>query len=181
MSGGEEKTEAAPAASGGGGSKLVLILTAVNVLATLGMVGIMFMSFNKEKGKPSVDDIAVKAADGHGDKKEEHAAEGGHGGGHGEKKEEKKKSADFGKMVTLEQFTVNLSTPGATTPKFVRVAVSLWNWTVHLSEQARTEGHLWIAPVCWAWCSTVCCSLARRSSSSRSSLRPAATPALLRA
>ena len=28
-------------------------------------------------------------------------------------------------MVTLEQFTVNLSTPGSTTPKYVRVNISL--------------------------------------------------------
>jgi flagellar FliL protein len=137
----EEKTEAAPAAaSGGGPNKLVLILTAVNVVATLGMVGVLFMSFQKDKGKPSVEDIAAKPhgeADGHGDahgdghgekKADGHAAEGGHGdakGGHGDKKQEKKKAADFGKMIPLEQFTVNLSTPGAVTPKFVRVAVSL--------------------------------------------------------
>lgn len=135
MSGAEEKSESASVASSGGGpNKLVLILTAVNVVATLGMVGIMFMSFQKDKGHASVDDIAVKAhgeADtGHDEAKKDDAHGGGdhgggHGGGHGEAKAEKKKSADFGKMVTLEQFTVNLSTPGAVTPKFVRVAVSL--------------------------------------------------------
>jgi flagellar basal body-associated protein FliL len=132
MSGAEEKSESMPSASSGGGpNKLVLILTAVNVVATLAMVGIMFMSFQKDKGKPSVEDIAVKAHGeaeaGHGDAKKDegHGGGGEHGGGHGEAKAEKKKSADFGKMVPLEQFTVNLSTPGSVTPKFVRVAVSL--------------------------------------------------------
>jgi flagellar FliL protein len=128
MSAAEEKSESAPAASdGGGGSKLVLILTGVNVLATLAMIGILFVSFQKEKSKPSVDDISVKSqAEGKEAKKE---GEGGeHGGGEhggGGKKEEKKPSAEFGKMVTLEQFTVNLSTPGSVNPKFVRVNVSL--------------------------------------------------------
>jgi flagellar FliL protein len=141
MSAAEEKTESAAAAapSGGGGSKLVLILTGVNVVATLAMIGILFTSLQKEKKAVSVADISVKAdgehaeakADGHGEagghgeaKKEEE----GHGGGHGEKPEgkgEKKHVADFGKMVTLDQFTVNVSTPGSVTPKFVRVNVSL--------------------------------------------------------
>lgn len=132
MSGAEEKSESTSAGSSGGGpNKLVLILTAVNVVATLGMVGIMFMSFQKEKGKATVEDISAKAhgeaEGGHGEAKKDegHGGGGAHGGGHGEAKAEKKKSADFGKMVTLEQFTVNLSTPGSVTPKFVRVAVSL--------------------------------------------------------
>jgi flagellar FliL protein len=136
----EETTEASAAEAapsgggGGGGSKLVLILTLVNVLATLGMVAILMISFGKEKKAASVEDIAA-----HSDKEGEHGAakEGEHGGGHGEaaghggghgekgKDEGKKKGADFGKMVTLDQFTVNLSTPGSSTAKFVRVNVSL--------------------------------------------------------
>jgi flagellar FliL protein len=133
----EEKSEAPPSSgsesSGGGGNKLVLILTAVNVLVTLGMVGILFVSFQKDKKHPSVEDIA--AGEEHG----EAAAGGEHGGGgHGEKAADahggghgggggllKKRTADFGKMVTLEQFTVNLSTPGSGTAKFVRVNISL--------------------------------------------------------
>jgi len=128
MSAAEEKAESAPAASasgesegggGGGPGKLVLILTGVNILATLAMVGILFMSFQKEKAKPSVDDISLKsAADGKEAKKE---GEGGEKG----KPEEKKKSAEFGKMIQLEQFVVNLTTPGSVNPKFVRVNVVL--------------------------------------------------------
>jgi flagellar FliL protein len=138
MSDAEAKNESAPSDSGssggGGGSKLVLILTGVNVLATLAMVGILFMSFQKEKKAPSVEDIAAHSAsaEGHGEAKKEEghgeaAAHGeGHGGGeHGDKSAEKKKGPEFGKMVTLEQFTVNLATPGSVNPKFVRVNVSL--------------------------------------------------------
>lgn len=108
----------AQAPSSGGGNKLVMILSIVNLLATLGMVGILFMSFQKEKSKPNVEDIAVG---GHGE-----AAAGGHGeaaGGHGT--DSKKHSAKFGKMITLDQFTINVSTPGSNNPKFVRVNISL--------------------------------------------------------
>jgi flagellar FliL protein len=51
----------------------------------------------------------------------EHGGGGGeHGGGGG-----KHKGGEFGKMLTLDQFTVNLSTPGSATPKYVRVNISL--------------------------------------------------------
>jgi flagellar basal body-associated protein FliL len=126
----EEKSEAASAgsgASGGGGSKLVLILTGVNVLATLAMVAILFVSFQKDRKKPSVEDISAQAS-AEGKEAKGDDAKGEHGkeakGEHG-KEGEKKKSADYGKMVTLDQFTVNLSTPGSVNPKFVRVNISL--------------------------------------------------------
>ncbi len=131
MSSEASKTEAAPesAPSGGGGNKLVLILTLVNLLVVAGMVAILFMSFKKESAHPKVEDIAAGEAHGgaqgakaeggkeggaHGEK----SAEGGHGGG-----DKKKGSADYGKMIPLDQFTVNLTTPGSATPKFVRVNI----------------------------------------------------------
>jgi flagellar FliL protein len=137
----EEKTESTAHAAGGGaggaapsggGSKLVLILTGVNLLATLGMVGVLFLSFQKERKKPSVEDIAAQtaapAAGEHGEAKGgEHGggeAKGGEHGGGG-KAEHAKKSVDYGRMITLEQFTVNLSTPGSSNPKYVRVNISL--------------------------------------------------------
>lgn len=130
----EAKTEnAAGAAAGGGadggagGNKLTLILTGVNLLATLAMVAILFISFQKEKKKPSVEDIAANASSKSEGGKDEKGKEGKEGEGKGEKGKEgeKKKTADYGKMVTLDQFTVNLSTPGSVNPKFVRVNISL--------------------------------------------------------
>jgi flagellar FliL protein len=110
-----------------GGGKLVLILTGVNLLVTVGVIAILILSFQRDKKKPAVEDISA-----HG----EHAAAsggggGGHGGGHGESKEgegkssSRKRNGDAGKMVTLDQFTINLATPGSVTPKFVRVNISL--------------------------------------------------------
>jgi flagellar FliL protein len=123
----EEKSEASSpssGASGGGGSKLVLILSAVNTLAVLGMVAILFISFQKDKKKPSVADISTADAPAEAAKGEK-GKEGAEGKGEKGKEGDKKKAADYGKMVTLEQFTVNLSTPGSVNPKFVRVNISL--------------------------------------------------------
>jgi flagellar FliL protein len=123
----EEKQESAPASSGapgGGGNKLVLILSAVNTVAVLAMVAILFISFQKDKKKPSIEDISTASPSAEAEKggKDGKAAEG-----KGEKGKEgdNKKSADYGKMVTLDQFTVNLSTPGSVNPKFGRVNISL--------------------------------------------------------
>lgn len=136
---------AAPAPAAGGGNKLVLILTLVNMLATLGMVGVLFISFQKDKKPPAVTDIVANEeghGGGHGDAHGSghgsgegsgqgsghgSAAEGhgdAHGSGHGSA-EAPKLNRDFGKMITLEQFTVNLSTSGTVNPKFARVAISL--------------------------------------------------------
>jgi flagellar FliL protein len=94
----------------------------------------VFLSFYKESHHPSIEDIASQS--GHAAAEGEHgkAKAEGHGGGHGggEHKEggdhkdgSKKKSLEYGKMINLEQFTVNLSTPGSGNPKFVRVNISL--------------------------------------------------------
>lgn len=124
----EEKAapaESAPAAAPAA-SKLPLILSIVNTVATLAMVGVLVLSFKKEKTKPSVDDIVLKehgegekAEGGHGEKADAHGG-GGHGAAGG-----KKKGGEFGKMITLDQFTVNLATPGTVNPKFLRLAVTV--------------------------------------------------------
>jgi flagellar basal body-associated protein FliL len=140
----ETKAEPAGAHSGGSGgggsSKLIPIVLIVNLLATLGVAGVLVVSFQRESKQESVADIAAGGE--HGAEGGEHAAaEGGgeHGapaeGGHGEAKDAHgaaaggahapEKNPAFGRMVTLEQFTVNLSTPGSATPKFVRVNISI--------------------------------------------------------
>lgn len=89
------------------------------------MVGILYLSFQKEKQRPSVEDINAHAAapeGGEGEKSKEKGEEGKGGEG---KEAAKKKISDAGKMVTLEQFTVNLSTTGSVNPKFVRVSISI--------------------------------------------------------
>lgn len=115
--------------SSGGGSKLILILTGVNLLISLGVGAFIFISFQKEKQKSQAEDIVAEEAhapEGADAKKDGHGggeAVGGHGaagdkaaapGGH-----------DFGKMIALDQFTVNLSTQGTVSPKFARVNISL--------------------------------------------------------
>ncbi|MBC7384553.1 MAG: flagellar basal body-associated FliL family protein [Cryobacterium sp.] len=141
-----EDAKTAPAASessGGGGSKLVLILTLVNLIACIGIGGVIFISHKKQNAAPQVGDVQATAEGGehaaasgeHGAAKEEH----GGGGEHGAAKEEHggggehggaahggdKKSASDTRTIPLEQFTVNLSTPGGNNQKFVRVNVAL--------------------------------------------------------
>ncbi len=119
----EEKAEALATAStpeSGGGGKLTLILTAVNILATLGMAAILFVSFQRERSHPAIEDLAANAP------APASAGENGKGKEGGEAAGKQRKSlSDFGKMVTLDQFTVNLSTPGSINPKYVRVNISL--------------------------------------------------------
>jgi hypothetical protein len=138
------ETKAAPATGakeGGnsGGNKVVLILSLVNVLATLGIAGVLVVSFSRDKAEVTVTDIAEEggaehgaaagehgapAAGGHGEEKK---AEGGHGeaakaegGGHGEGGHGGGAASPWGKTINLDQFTVNLTTPGSASPKFER-------------------------------------------------------------
>ncbi len=125
----EEKAEAPVAAASAvvaaapSGGKMLPILTALNLLATIGMIAVLFVSFQRDRKKPSIEDIAAHPAE-HGSEKEGDKA-GAHGGGHEGGKEAPKKTSDFGKMINLDQFVVNLSTPGSVTPKFVKVNVSI--------------------------------------------------------
>ena len=147
----DAKHDSSSSGSGsGGGNKLVMILTLVNLVAVVAMMAILFISFQKDRKKPSVDDITAeahagadahggghgeKAADAHGGGAHgggdahgggggEHGGGDAHGGGHGDTKASKK-GGDSTKMMALEQFTVNLSTPGSAAPKFVRVNIAL--------------------------------------------------------
>src|SRR5688572_16538829 len=103
----ESKPEASSSGSSSGGGKLVMILTLVNLVATLGMVAILFISFQKDRKKPTVEDISTEnhaAADAHGEKAADgHGAKSdGHGGGHGGASKTAKKGAESGKMLALE-------------------------------------------------------------------------------
>jgi len=123
----EKKEAEAPAATSGGGapSKLPLILSVVNLLATMGILAVVAMSFSKESKKPQIEDIIAEGGEpaaeegggGHG------APAGGHGGGHGGG--EKAAKTGNQKMVTIEQFTVNLNSAGSVNPKFATVYITV--------------------------------------------------------
>jgi flagellar FliL protein len=117
------------------GNVVVMALAAVNVVGTLVIVTLLFISFQREKQKASLEDLAAQTiaeGDGEGEggeKKEGGHGGGGHGGGHGDghggPEKAKKKTTEFGKMVNLDPFTINLSNPGSATPKFVKANISL--------------------------------------------------------
>lgn len=104
-------------ASSGGGNKLVLILTVVNLLVTGGIGGVVYVAFKKSQA-PTVQDISTA---------EEHAeAESGEQGAGKPAGEAQQAAVDPARrMVTLDQFTVNLTSPGSAGSKFVRVNISL--------------------------------------------------------
>ena len=110
-------------------NKMVMILTIVNLVVCLAIAGVLVVSLKKEKQAVSVADIQAEGgheedahasgdAKGHGDAKKD-----AHGGGHGNAKDAKKPVGV--RMMQLEQFTVNLSSPGGSAQKFVRVNISL--------------------------------------------------------
>jgi flagellar FliL protein len=121
-------SNAAPA-SGGGGSKIVTILTIVNLIACIGIGAVLFISHKKQNAQPQVGDIQPSAEAEHGEAKKEEGKEGAKGEGKegekGEGKGEKKSAAGDSHTIPLEQFTVNLATPGGTAQKFVRVNIAL--------------------------------------------------------
>ena len=117
----QSSSEAAPettSSSGGGNNKLVLIMTLVNSVATIAIVVLLFISYQKEKSHPGIEDIVE-----HGESHEEKADAQGGGGEHGVVA--KTGGREFGKIIPLEQFTVNLSTVGSVNPKFARVSISI--------------------------------------------------------
>lgn len=139
-------------ASGGGGglAKLVPLLLILNTVAVLAMVGVLFLSFQKEKSQPKVEDMAAAShggehgeaaegghgdAGGHGAPAEEHGGGGGEhggggdahgGGGHGAPAAKKELDLpDTGKIISLDPFTVNLSNGAGLNPRYVRMNISI--------------------------------------------------------
>ncbi|MBS1958658.1 MAG: flagellar basal body-associated FliL family protein [Bdellovibrionales bacterium] len=121
----EEKTEnkeVAASPPAGGGSKLGLIISVLNLVLILGIGAVVFIQFQRDKHRESVSDI---------NSTEEPAGEAGKAGEHGggEKKAEGEHGGTSAKtgaqVITLEQFTVNLSTSPGTPPRFARVVIAV--------------------------------------------------------
>jgi flagellar FliL protein len=60
----------------------------------------------------------------------------GHGGGHGGAE---KKASNDSRTIPLEQFTVNLATPGGTAQKFVRVNIALEMGTDEVEKEIQAK------------------------------------------
>lgn len=112
----DKKTESADKSASSakkGGGKLSLILGVVQLLVTLGIGAVVFIQFQKSKNKESVSDISLQDQAAKEDKDNSGKSSGGLFG---------KKAPT---VVSLEQFTVNLSTSPGTPPRFARVIVAL--------------------------------------------------------
>lgn len=128
----EQNETAVDTSSGGGGgtSKIVVIASLVNMVATVGIVAVLFLAHQKEKSKPTVEDIvsgqaSSSGAGAHGSGSGQGAdkAEGAGDGGQGDKAAVAVN--DSGKIIPLEPFTVNLTTGIGTQPRYVRMNISV--------------------------------------------------------
>jgi flagellar FliL protein len=116
----ETKAPSTSSPAPSGGNKLILILTLVNLIACIGIGAALFISHSKQNSKPSVSDLqssdgdeADASAAAKADSKPQDSAQ------------TKAAQAPSGRTMSLEQFTVNLATPGGTAQKFARVNVAL--------------------------------------------------------
>ena len=125
----KEAPEVQETDTGGGGSKLPAIIAILNLLLTVGIGAVVFMQFKKDKSVEHVSDIQANEAhgeakaEGHGEAKPEGHGEAKseeHGGGHGAGA-----AKEAEKVISLEQFTVNLSTAVGAPPKFARVVIAV--------------------------------------------------------
>lgn len=106
----EGSAPAEVSSSGSGPSGLiVLILTGVNTLLTLGLIGMMYLDHQKSK-EVTLDDIE------HAGEKTDSVTEGLEG---------TPTAQQYGKILELKQFQVNLSPVGSSVQKFARVQISL--------------------------------------------------------
>ena len=130
-----EKLALGAKAASQGTNKIIVAVSVLNLLVSIGLGAVIFIGFQKEKNKPSIEDIAASidrsGAEGHDakavsesesskSKEGENNSEGATGSAGNQKK-----TARFGKMLNLEQFTINLASVSGVSPKFVRVNVSL--------------------------------------------------------
>lgn len=122
-----ESHSASTSSSPGGGesSKIPLILSIVNTVITVGMLAVLFVSFMKQKQTASVEDISTQPAQGEAKKEDGKSGEEGKSAPVEKGTFDKSVEESRGKLITLEQFTVNLSTPGSVSPRFARVNISL--------------------------------------------------------
>jgi flagellar protein FliL len=93
------------------GNKAVLIVTIVNLLITLGIVGALVFTFQEQKNA-QVGDISLEDAERDAEEVDE-VLQG------------KALAATFGRNIPLAQFNINLSTAGNVSPKFARVSIFL--------------------------------------------------------
>lgn len=137
----EKAAESGGGTGAGGGSKIVVITSLVNMVATLGMVAVLLLAHQKEKSAPTLDDVVKGQAakgeggeGGHGDAKAGHGEGGGgeghgeghgEGGGHGAEGAGGPAAGDAGVILALDPFTVNLTTGQGTSPRYVRLNVSV--------------------------------------------------------
>jgi flagellar FliL protein len=116
-------------ASGSKGNKIVLIATIINTVGMLGVIALTILSFQKEKQRESLADIAGSHGEAHskverhGDGEHEDAdGDKSHADGKGKAYREADQSA---KIIPLEPFTINLATTAGGAARYLRMNLSI--------------------------------------------------------
>lgn len=114
----EEEKTAPPAASepvtpkSDGGSKMPVILAVLNLLLTVGIGAVVYLQFQHDQKEQRISDIRVSDPSQPGNESEKAA-------------EAKAVAVEKTKVLSLDQFTVNLSTAVGAPPKFARVMIAI--------------------------------------------------------
>jgi len=126
----EEKQESSKNESNSGGSnKLLLIITLLNFLISIGVISIIFLNF-KSKKEQQISDIAIES---------EEEVESASDQGKDSKNTAKNKNRDFGKYIKLEEFMVNLNTVGSVRPQFFKVNIELLVQNADIEEESKQK------------------------------------------
>jgi flagellar protein FliL len=124
----EEKKEAAPAAdapTGSSGNKLGTTLSVLNLFLTLAIGAVVFVQFKKDKNNEQVADLSTHEPAAVTESAGSAHESGGHGGESSESGDKNKAKTEKQTVVSLDQFTVNLSTAVGAPPKFARVVIAV--------------------------------------------------------
>lgn len=124
----EEKKEAAPAAdapTGSSGNKLGTTLSVLNLFLTLAIGAVVFVQFKKDKNNEQVADLSTQEPAAVTESAGSAHESGGHGGESSESGDKNKAKTEKQTVVSLDQFTVNLSTAVGAPPKFARVVIAV--------------------------------------------------------
>lgn len=124
-----------------GGGALVGLVSLVNFLVTIGLFVFIFITFQREKNRLSLDEVSTEeASHGGGEEKKKSGerelnSESKEHGGVGEKSKEE--ATLKVKMIDIVPLTINLATVIGSAPKFARVTLSLEPQNAEVEQELR--------------------------------------------
>jgi flagellar basal body-associated protein FliL len=120
------------------GNTMLIIISVINMIATFAIGFLLYQKAQKEKLQASLDEFEEATQPDSGEKKdkkgEHEGGEGHHGTGDG-----KTTGTEYGRILNLDPFTINLSTIGPSSPRYLRVNISLELGTVETENEVNAR------------------------------------------